>query len=82
MLIKNSNDTIGYRTHDLPACSAVPQPSTPPRTPIFLHNSCFCRSENLRFNRSWQWTVCIVQLCDSDRSIGYTIKHTNYQLSS
>jgi hypothetical protein len=31
--IKNSNDTIGNRTRDLPACSAVPQPTEPPRAP-------------------------------------------------
>jgi len=27
MSIKNSNDTIGNRTRDLPTCSAVPQPT-------------------------------------------------------
>jgi hypothetical protein len=27
MSIKNSSDTIGNRTQDLPACSAVPQPT-------------------------------------------------------
>jgi hypothetical protein len=32
--MKNSNDTIGSRTRDLPSCSAVPQPTAPPRTPI------------------------------------------------
>ena len=31
--MKNSNDTIGNRTRDLPACSAVPQPNAPPSTP-------------------------------------------------
>ena len=25
--MKNSNDLLGNRTHDLPACSAVPQPT-------------------------------------------------------
>ena len=29
--MKNSNDTIGNRTRDLPACSAVPQPTALPR---------------------------------------------------
>ena len=29
--MKNSNDTIRNRTRDLPACSAVPQPTAPPR---------------------------------------------------
>jgi hypothetical protein len=31
MSIKNSNDNIENRTRDLPACSAVPQPTAPPR---------------------------------------------------
>jgi hypothetical protein len=33
MSMKNSDDTIWNRTHDLPACSAVPQPTVPPRAP-------------------------------------------------
>ena len=32
--MKNSNNTIGNRTRDLPACSAVPQPTALPRVPI------------------------------------------------
>ena len=36
MSLKNSNDTIGNRTSDLPACSAVPQPTAPPRAPFKL----------------------------------------------
>jgi hypothetical protein len=31
MSMKNSNDTIGKRTRNLPACSEVPQPTAPPR---------------------------------------------------
>ena len=35
-------DTIGNRTRDFLACSAVPQPTAPPRTtkvsPVFNHN--------------------------------------------
>ena len=31
--MKNSNDIIGNRTRDLPACSAVPQPTALPRAP-------------------------------------------------
>ena len=38
MSMKNSNDTIGIRTRDLPACSAVPQPTAPPRTPMCKPN--------------------------------------------
>ena len=33
MSMKNSNDTIWSRTRDLPACSAVSQPTAPPRVP-------------------------------------------------
>ena len=32
--MKNSSDTIGNRTRDLPACSAVPQLDAPPRTQL------------------------------------------------
>ena len=32
--MKNSNYTIGNRTRDLPACSAVPQLTAPPRTAV------------------------------------------------
>ena len=31
--LKNSSDSIGNRTRDLLVCSAVPQPTAPPRTP-------------------------------------------------
>jgi len=33
MSVKNSNDTIGNRTRDLPTCSAVPQPTALLRAP-------------------------------------------------
>ena len=41
MSMKNSNNTIGNRTRDLPACSAVPQPTAPPRAPVewYRHDS-------------------------------------------
>jgi hypothetical protein len=35
--MKNSSDTIGNRTSDLPACSAVPQPTAPPRSAGTVH---------------------------------------------
>jgi hypothetical protein len=34
MSMKKSNDTIWNRTRDLPACSAVPQPTAPLRAPM------------------------------------------------
>jgi hypothetical protein len=37
MSMKNSVDTIGNRTRDLPTCSSVPQPTALPRVPpIYL----------------------------------------------
>ena len=37
--MKNSNDTIGNRTRDLPACGAVPQRTAPPAAcPHCYHN--------------------------------------------
>jgi hypothetical protein len=33
--MKNSSDPIGNRTRYVPACSAVPQPTAPPRAPNF-----------------------------------------------
>jgi hypothetical protein len=35
MSINNSNGTFGNRTRNLPACSAVPQPTAPPRAPMW-----------------------------------------------
>jgi len=32
--MKNSNDIIGSRTRNLQVCSAVPQVTAPPRSPI------------------------------------------------
>jgi len=42
MSIKNASDTIRNRTRDLAACSAVPQPTAPPRVPIIytVHLKC------------------------------------------
>jgi len=37
MSMKNSNDTIGNRTRDLPTCRSVPQPTASPRAP---HSCC------------------------------------------
>ena len=39
--MKNSNDTIGNRTRELPVCSAVPQPTALPRAPYAVRYSLF-----------------------------------------
>jgi len=43
--MKNSNDTIGNQTSDLPACSAVPQPTAPSRALINNNDSRVIREE-------------------------------------
>ena len=35
--MKNTNDTFGNRTRDLPTCSAVPQPTTLPRASDYVN---------------------------------------------
>jgi hypothetical protein len=47
MSMKNSNDTIGNRTRDLPACSAVPQPTVPKRT---RHRIIFTRAHTTQLH--------------------------------
>jgi len=42
MSIKNSNDTTGNRTRDLPTCSARPQTNAPPRAPFVCVCVCVC----------------------------------------
>jgi hypothetical protein len=39
MSIEKSNDLIGNRTRDIPACSIVPQPTTLPRAPTLAHTN-------------------------------------------
>jgi len=51
MSMKNSNETNGNRTRDLPVCSAMPQQTVPPHTP---HNKAFhyfCVSRNIVGNQ-------------------------------
>jgi len=52
--MKNSNDTIGNRTRDLPACSSMPQPSAPSRapTPIRTATKCLIHCVILGFRRN------------------------------
>jgi len=50
MSMKNSNDTIGNRTRDLPPCNAVPQPTAPPRDLFY----------NLKYN-----TFFVIELHDA-----------------
>jgi len=50
--MKNSNDTIGNRTRDLPTCSAVPQPTVPLRAPR-LHVKMLTTEKLNIFKSTW-----------------------------
>jgi hypothetical protein len=45
----NSSDTIGNRTRDVPVCSVVPQPTTPPRAPqrMWREGICGCSDQTV-----------------------------------
>jgi hypothetical protein len=48
--LKNSSDSIGNRTGDLPVCSAVSQPTAPPR--IFCYSD-LINTRWFRYDRDW-----------------------------
>jgi hypothetical protein len=50
--MKNFNDTIENRTRDLPVCSAVPQPTAPPRAPLCTFISAVIHTTSLKSLRS------------------------------
>jgi hypothetical protein len=52
MSMKNCNDTIGNRTHNLLACSTVPQSTMPPHTPHSYSSSSYSLST------ATKWRLC------------------------
>jgi hypothetical protein len=44
--MKNPHHPTGNQTHDLPACSVVPQPTVPPHAPLHLVKSSISCKEN------------------------------------
>jgi hypothetical protein len=57
--MKKSNDTIGNRIRDLPACSAVPQPTALPRVPSQHEYGLY-----LKTYRLFATTVLQLKICD------------------
>jgi hypothetical protein len=75
MSMKNSNDTIGNRTHKLPAFSAVPQPTAPPHAPsekhVLVMNYQLIEGENLQhqyFSRHLQDSLCLYLVHTGNKS--------------
>jgi len=59
--MRNSSDTIGNRTRDLPTCSAVPQPIAPPRAPRWSVVMIQIFGLGYLFLLRWAWHVaCVV----------------------
>jgi len=80
--MKNSNDTIGNRTRDLPTCSAVPQPTALSRAPYLMYTSFGIHSSpsfnvteaNLRLPIKWPTVIIgllmeILMMC----AVGYLL---------
>jgi len=67
MSMKNSSDTIGNRTHDLPACSAVPQPLS---VVISLYTTVF-KTKNFCVLPTEFSCVCVCFLVDRTTRIPY-----------
>jgi len=63
MSMKNSNDTTRSRTHDLPACSTVPQPTAPPRAPtrfqlhVYVAEDKYVKKNNIGSCFVWIWNM-------------------------
>jgi hypothetical protein len=49
--MKNPSYPIGNRTRDLPACSTLPQPTVPPRAPIFR----VVKQYSTYVRQDWRW---------------------------
>jgi hypothetical protein len=77
MSMKNSNDTIGNRTRDLAACSAVPQPTAHQQrapNPHYVANwyKCLCRLGGVRLDK-WMPKV----FCHCFRPASILIRHAD-----
>jgi len=59
------SDTIGNRTRDLPVCSAVPQPTVPPRAPTWLTVLQLMDENHMSINRTLaEVNACLILLWD------------------
>ena len=63
--MRNSNDTIGNRTRDLPAYSAMTQPTAPPSTPTYKKQVYF-----------WRDSLCLARAYSFPRFLNHTQRRT------
>jgi len=71
--MKNSNETIGNRTHDLLACSVVPEPTVPPCFP-YRHTHAAIKS----ISDSKQTAQQQVYMSHSGRAMPIPIKRKSF----
>ena len=64
--MKHANYTIGNRTRNLPACSAVPQLTAPPRVPLLAHEP--AQQITTKFGTGGYTDVKIANFLESVRS--------------
>jgi hypothetical protein len=55
--IEKSNDLIGNRTRDLPACGIVPQPTTLPRAPHVIYMDCIILQNIYWVATDYHWSA-------------------------
>jgi hypothetical protein len=68
MSMKNSSDTIENRTRDLPACSAVPQPTSPPSAHHYTARLTKDGSLYDADTHTSKWSINQVVICTEIRS--------------
>jgi len=70
MAMKISNETIGKRTRDLPACSAVPKASTPQGTPnpSVFDNTYSALWWSITSVAAWRWLQLLAETCRSTKT--------------
>jgi hypothetical protein len=73
--MKISSDTMGSRSRDLPACSTVPQPTAPPRVPLFsIAHGYLCLQENYISSSVGQTQIdirCYITLSQLDITVDF-----------
>ena len=85
MSTKNSNDNIGNRTRDLPTCSAVRQPTAPPRAPnntnrdirIYLQGKRQAGERRHKCDKKWQKKTNITDCNFNMKDIGGNVQSYN-----
>jgi hypothetical protein len=70
--MKNSSDTFGNRTRDLPACSAMPQPTAPSRFAIHFYSSHILSPDRPVRKEEWNlpFDVVSTQECVNESLVG------------